>query len=95
MTGPVLVVADNEAIARLAPRWAETFAAAKLGYRVRLAGSLGEPAELEGVIAEARSLAAGAILAAGAPSTQALARAAAAELGLPLIRDEAEADGEG
>jgi glycerol dehydrogenase-like iron-containing ADH family enzyme len=94
VTGPLLVIADNEAIARLAPGWAERFAAAGLGYRVRLAGSLGDR-ELEAVVAEARSLPARAILAAGSPATRALAAAAAARLGLPMIRDEAEAGGAG
>jgi glycerol dehydrogenase-like iron-containing ADH family enzyme len=90
VTGLLLVIADNEAIARLAPRWAERFAAAGTGYRVRLAGSLGD-SEIEAVVAEARSLSASAILAAGGPATRALAAAAATRLGLPVVRDEAAA----
>lgn len=94
MKGPLLVIADNDAIARLAPRWAEAFAAAGLHYRVRLAGSLGD-LELEAILAEARSLAAGAILAAGRPATRTLAAAVADRLGLPLVPEEAATGGEG
>jgi glycerol dehydrogenase-like iron-containing ADH family enzyme len=92
--GPLLVIADNESIARLAPRWAEAFTAAGLHYRVRLVGSLGDR-ELEAILAEARSLAAGTILTAGQPATIALAAAAADRLGLPLVREEAVAGGGG
>jgi glycerol dehydrogenase-like iron-containing ADH family enzyme len=94
VNGPLLIVADNAAIARRAMRWAEQFAAAGRLYRVRLAGALGDR-DLEGVVAEARSLAAAAVLAAGGPATRALAAAAAAALGLPLVQDEAEAEGGG
>lgn len=93
MTGPVLVVADNDAIARLAPHWAEQFAAAGRLHRVRLAGSTSDR-ELERLAAEARSLAAVAIAAAGGDAARSLAAAVATRLGLPLIPPEAAAGGE-
>lgn len=94
MTGPILVVADNDAIARLAPRWAAQFAAAGRIHRVRLAGSGGER-EVERLLAEARSLAAVAIATAGGEAVRSLAAAVATRLGLPLVEAEAAAGGEG
>ena len=94
MTDPILVVADNDAIARLAPRWAGQFAAAGRLYRVRLAGVPGDR-EIERLATEARSLEAVAIAAAGGEAVQSLAAAVATRLGLPLIQPEAAAGGEG
>ena len=94
MTGPVLIIADNDAIARLAPRWAEQFAAAGRLHRVRLAGVPGEP-EIERLVNEARSLAAVAIATAGGDAARALAAAVATRLGLPAVQPEAAAGGAG
>ncbi|MFM8414827.1 MAG: hypothetical protein ACKOCX_08885 [Planctomycetota bacterium] len=94
MTGPILVVADNEAIARLAPRWAEQFAAAGRLHRVRLAGAPSDR-EIERLASEARSLAAVAIAAAGGDAARSLAQAVASRLGLPLVQPEAAAGGAG
>lgn len=82
--GPVLIVADNDAIARLAVRWQDFFSAAGRSYRVRLL-SAGSPAELAAVAAEARSLAAGSILAAGSSLLVGRAARAATAAGLPLV----------
>jgi len=92
--GPVLVVADNDAIARRAPRWAEAFAAEGRLHRVRLVGS-GSDREIAAVEAEARSLAAGGILAAGREPARTVATAVAARLGLPLVESGADGDTEG
>ena len=90
--GPVLIVADNEAIARLAPRWAARFAAVGRMYRVRLL-SHGSPAELAAVAAEARSLPAAGILAAGDALLRERAARVAGLAGLPLMVGEESADG--
>jgi len=79
-----LVVADNESVARLAPRWAVELAGAGRRYRVRLL-SIGSPAELEAVAAEARSLSAGLIIAAGGERLQASAAQVARQAGLPVV----------
>jgi hypothetical protein len=78
--GPILVVADNGAIASGGPRWARRFRAAQRLYRVRLAG----PSTVEAVVNEAKCLGAVAIIAAGDSNTRALAEAAARELGIPV-----------
>jgi hypothetical protein len=90
--GPVLVVADNEAIARLAPRWAARFAASGRVHRVRLL-SLGSPSEIAAVVAEARSLPATVILAAGDTLLRERAARVAGLAGLPLMVGEESADG--
>ena len=79
-----LVVADNESVASLAPRWAVELAGAGRRYRVRLL-SIGSPAELEAVAAEARSLSAGLIIAAGGERLQASAAQVARQAGLPVV----------
>lgn len=93
MTGPILVLADNDAIARLAPRWAADFGAAGRIHRVRLAG-LGDDGELDRLAAEAQSLAAVAIAAAGGQPVWSLAAAVARRLDLPLVHPEAATDSE-
>lgn len=89
---PILVVADNDAICRLAPRWARAFAGAGRHYRVRLVGSPSDQ-EIDRVAAEATSLAAAEIMGAGGAASQAVAAAVAARLGLSLVR--ADDGGEG
>ncbi len=82
--GPVLVLADNRAIAAAAPRWAAAFAAAGHLHRVRLVDRASER-EVEAVLAEAQNLAAATILAAGSGSPLAVGQAVASRLGLPLL----------
>ena len=82
--GPVLVVADNAAIARAARDWCCSFAAAARVHRVRLAGT-GDSGDVAAVTAEAKSLGAVAILGVGDLPTLTLAAEVAATLGLPLV----------
>ena len=78
LSGPVLVVAGNAAIARLAPLWAAAFAAAGWTHRVRLRGGESSRREIAALAAEADSLSARVIVAAGGGKTLDAARAAAA-----------------
>lgn len=80
--GPVLVLADNEAIARRAPAWAAEFLAAGRPHRVRLVGRVAS--DIDALVIEAVNLAATAILAAGGPGSRHAACAVATRLGLPL-----------
>lgn len=82
--GPVLVVADNDAIARSAPHWARCFHDADRRYRVRVAG----PSTIDAIQAEARSLGAVAVIWAGGSDTRVLAHATASRLGCPVSNDE-------
>lgn len=82
---PVLVVADNTAIARHAPDWARSFAALGWQHRVRLSDGPADEFEADAIAAEARHLGARAIVAAGGTATQAAARAAAARTGTPCL----------
>mgnify|MGYP006928166587 CR=1 FL=1 len=82
--GPVLVVADNPAIARSSRDWCCSFAAAARVHRVRLAG-MGDSGDVAAVTVEAKSLGAVAILGVGDLPTLTLAAEVAATLGLPLI----------
>jgi glycerol dehydrogenase-like iron-containing ADH family enzyme len=84
----VLVVTDNEAIGRHAVRWAEAFAQTGTVHRVRLV-TAADPGAVEAVAAEASSLGATVVLAAGGDATRAVAARAAGRLGLPLVTDEA------
>lgn len=74
--GPVLVVADDAAIAACAPAWAASFAAAGTTHRVVLAGV--------DVAAAAAGLGARVVVAAGAAAAGPAALAAAA-LDVPLV----------
>lgn len=82
--GPVLVLADNRAIAVAAPSWAAAFAAAGKIHRVRLVGRASER-EVAAVVAEAEQLGAAAILAAGSGPPVEIGQAAASRLGRPLL----------
>lgn len=89
--GPVLVIADNAAIARRAQAWAAACAALGRVHRVRLVG--GAASEVDGIIAEAVGLKATAVLAAGGEPARHVARTVVARLGLPLaIETDASAD---
>jgi len=81
--GPILIVADNAAITHWAPDWGRRFAAAGRVHRVRLAGR-GDTREVAAVAAEAASLGAVAILAAGDRPALELGARVAALLNLPL-----------
>lgn len=81
--GPVMVLADTEAIARRAAAWAAELQAAGRPHRVRLVGPVA--VNVDDLVTEAVSLAATAMLAAGGPGTRQAARAVAARLGLPLV----------
>ena len=86
LRGPVLVLADNDGIARGAVDWARVFAAAGLVHRVLLING-GEP-DIPAAVAEAESLGAQTLLAVGPNQPLAVARAAAERLGLPLVQFE-------
>jgi hypothetical protein len=75
-TGPVLLVADDAAIAAWAPAWAASLAGAGVVYRVVIHGV--------DVAAAAAGLNARVVVVAGATAVPAAAAAAAA-LGLPLV----------
>ena len=81
--GPALIVADAATVTRQAPAWAAAFASAGRVHRVVV--TPGGPAAARGVVAEARSLGAGVILAAGPAPVIAAARKAAAELDRPCV----------
>jgi hypothetical protein len=83
LAGPVLVVADNEAIARRAPAWAAGFSACGRPHRVRLVGQMA--GDVDDLVVEATNLAATAILAAGGKEAMQAGRAVAARLSLPLL----------
>lgn len=74
--GPVLVVADDAAIAACAPAWAASFAAAGTTHRVVIAGV--------DVVAAAAGLGARVVVAVGAAAAGTAALAAAA-LAVPLV----------
>jgi len=76
LSGPVLVVADDDAVAAWAPAWAAAFAAAGMTHRVVVAGVDAASA--------AAGLGARVVMAAGAAATVPAARAAAA-LAVPLV----------
>ena len=83
--GPVLIVADNPAIARHAVAWAGSLAAVGWQHRVRLSDGPADDVEADAIAAEGRRFAARAIVAAGGAATQAAARAAAARAGIPCL----------
>jgi hypothetical protein len=81
--GPILVVADNAAIARSAVDWSRRFAALGRLHRVRLAGR-GDAEDVAAIAAEAVSLGSVAIMAAGDRTVVGLAARVAEALNLPL-----------
>ncbi len=87
--GPVLVIADHVAIAERAPAWATGFSALGRSHRVRVVGPLAD--DFDGLVAEARDLAATAILVAGGDAARHAGRAVAAWLGLPLAIESSPA----
>lgn len=85
LAGPVLVIAGNHAISACAPAWARAFDEVGWTHRVRLFGGESTEREIGEIIAEARSLDARAIVAAGGGKPIDAARAAAAELKMPFV----------
>jgi glycerol dehydrogenase len=83
--GPVLVVAGGSAVAALAPVWEAAMSAAGWHRRVRTFGGECTTAEIDALVAEARSLGAGAIVGAGGGKCLDAARAAAAAISLPFV----------
>lgn len=81
LRGPVLVVADADATSRWAPAWAAAFAASGWTHRVFAP----DPAEFGAIVAEAESLRAAAMAAAGDAAMVAAVEAAAAACGLPWV----------
>ncbi|MFM7244292.1 MAG: hypothetical protein ACKO40_08985 [Planctomycetaceae bacterium] len=84
VAGPVLVVADNTAIARAAPAWADAFAAAGWLHRVLAADPAGDD-EVAAIAAEAASCDATAIVAAGDAAVVSVAERAAAVRRVPCV----------
>jgi hypothetical protein len=85
LVGPVLVLADAEAIGRLAPAWAAAFAAAGLEYRVRLVSGAAGEREIVALAGELRRQGARSCAVAGAAGAVATARAVAAGAGVPCV----------
>ncbi|MCE9630411.1 MAG: glycerol dehydrogenase [Planctomycetia bacterium] len=85
LSGPVLIVAGNAAITRLAPTWAAAFAEAGWLHRVRAFGGESSRREIEALAREAAALGAAVIVAAGGGKTLDAARAAAAARRLPFV----------
>jgi glycerol dehydrogenase-like iron-containing ADH family enzyme len=88
---PLLIVADNQAIATQSADWFEQFSMAGWLYRVRLGEVPAAFCEQEAaaIAVEAKSLQATAILAVGASALLEVAAEAAEQAQLPLIRREA------
>lgn len=87
--GPVLVLADNAAIAAAAPRWARRLEAAGRPHRVRFWEGPADTVAIAALAAEARGFGATVLLAAGATDTLAAARAVAATVDAPCVIDPA------
>jgi glycerol dehydrogenase len=83
--GPVLVVAGRSAVAALAPVWAASMAAVGWQHRVRVFGGECTAAEIDALVAEARSLGGRALVGVGGGKCLDAARAAAATLRLPFV----------
>ena len=92
-TGPVLVLADNAAIAAAAPHWARCLRAAGRPHRVRFWEGEADTAAIAALAAEARGFGATVILAAGAADTLTAARDLAAAIGTPCVIDPASDSG--
>lgn len=82
--GPILVVADNGAIARRGLSWAAAWLQEGRVYRVRLAG----PSSVAAIAVEAKALGAAVILWVGAADVCELASLAARDVGIPLVGED-------
>lgn len=85
LVGPALLVASGSAAAFLSETWAETLPDAGFGYQVSRFGGECSIAEIERVKAEACRQQAKVIIGAGGGKTLDTARAAAADLNLPVV----------
>lgn len=83
--GPVLVVADNDAIGSHAPDWARQVAAAGWRHRVRFWEGPADETAIARLAAEARAFGARAIVASGGTATRVVARHVAAAIGVPCV----------
>ncbi|MFM7137363.1 MAG: hypothetical protein ACKO1M_09905 [Planctomycetota bacterium] len=81
----MLVIADNAAVAQRATAWAAGFLAVGRLHRVRLVGH--GAGDVDGIVAEAVTLNATAILTAGGEAARHAGQAVAMRLGLPLAID--------
>jgi glycerol dehydrogenase-like iron-containing ADH family enzyme len=85
LTGPALIVADDAAVAGLAPAWAAAFADAEWVHRVLVFGGTASRREVDAIAAEAGSLGATVIVGAGSQAVIDAALAAAAARALPAV----------
>lgn len=85
LVGPVLIVAGRSAVASLSEIWAQTLPDAGFVYQVFPFGGECSIAEIERVKAEAFRQQAGVIVGAGGGKALDTARAAAADLNLPMV----------
>jgi glycerol dehydrogenase-like iron-containing ADH family enzyme len=85
LADPVLIVADDPAVARLAPVWQAAFAEARWTHRVLVFGGTVSRREVDAITAEAGSLGAAVIVGAGTTTVLDAALAAAAAVGLPAV----------
>ena len=83
---PVLVIADQDTVGRLAPAWFESFDEAGWLYRVRSFGGRANDAEIAALAAEARSLGAKSIAAVGDAGLSDAAVAAAEKADISCFR---------
>jgi glycerol dehydrogenase len=82
---PVLVLADDAAIAGLAPAWAESFATLGWLHRVMACGENADSRMIAAIVAEAAALAARTIVGAGDGRVLDAAREAATAARLPFV----------
>jgi glycerol dehydrogenase len=85
LEGPALVIAGKTVIGRLAETWKVSLTEAGLRHAVHRFGGECSPGEIERVKALARDLGARTIVGAGGGKVLDTARAAAADLGLPVV----------
>jgi len=83
--GPVLIVADADAISGSAPAWAAAFHAAGWVHRVLAAARRADDDEVTGIAAEAESLGAATVVGVGGAAVVAAVEVAAARRGLPCL----------
>jgi glycerol dehydrogenase len=85
LAGPALIVAGTSAIRLCAEAWRESLGPAGIAYQVRPFGGECSHAEIQRVVASAREVSARAIIGAGGGKVLDTARAAASDLGLPVV----------
>jgi glycerol dehydrogenase-like iron-containing ADH family enzyme len=85
LADPALIVADDAAVARLAPIWQAAFAEVRWTHRVLVCGGTVSRHEIDAITAEAGSLGAASIVGVGSPAVLDAALSAAAAVGLPAV----------